>query len=87
MDSHAKHHDDHQATKPHYELGAIVAELGFGEVCVLTRIARRLAMGERLYGRLDLANDTRDFRKEAREEIEDFLVYAACGWLKREAGQ
>jgi hypothetical protein len=32
-----------------------------------------------------LAGDTRAFRsKEAREELEDALVYLACAWLKSE---
>jgi hypothetical protein len=53
------------------------------EVRVLARIAGRLLRGSEIYGRLDVASDRRDFAKEAREEIEDFLVYAACGWLRR----
>jgi hypothetical protein len=71
------------AIAPREELSAIVEALGDDEVRVLTRIAGRLLRGADIYGRLDVASDQRDFGREAREEIEDFLVYAACGWLRR----
>jgi hypothetical protein len=61
---------------------AILGALGTDEVRVLLRIARRLAAGRRSYGLLDIARDPRDFQREAREELEDFLVYTACAWLK-----
>jgi hypothetical protein len=65
------------------DLDAVVATLGADELRVLARIATRLQHGAKLYGLLNLDRDTRDFGgKEAREEIEDFLVYAACAWLK-----
>jgi len=49
------------------------------------RIAERLKSGAERYGLLHLATDNRAFRsQEAREEIEDALVYLACAWLKRE---
>jgi hypothetical protein len=50
------------------------------------RIAERLRQGAGVYGQLHIATDTRDFRNEAREEIEDALVYLACAWLKQEGG-
>ena len=62
-----------------------VSSLGHDEQRVLTRIAARLAHGATTYGPLDLASDRRSFTsKEAREEIEDALVYFACAWLKSE---
>jgi len=65
------------------ELDDILDALGAGEVSVLVRIAERLRMGAATYGPLRLAVDPRDFRsKEAREELEDALVYLACAWLK-----
>ena len=68
------------------ELAMAVRELGVDELRVLARIARRLAMGARQCGVLDVESDQRDFAgKEAREELEDGLVYFACAWLKREA--
>jgi len=68
-------------------LAGVVGSLGHDEVRVLTRIAVRLDVGRRRYGRLHLASDARAFReKEAREEIEDALVYLACAWLKAEGG-
>ena len=67
-------------------LNGAVENLGRDEVRVPTRIAERLALGRRAYGPLDLATDLRTFRsKEAREELEDVLVYLACAWLKAEA--
>jgi hypothetical protein len=66
-------------------LNGLACELGHDEVRVLTRIAERLRGGRDVYGPLDLTSDTRKFRsKEAREEIEDALVYLACAWLKTE---
>ncbi len=66
-------------------LTGLACELGHDEVLVLTRIAERLRGGRDAYGRLDLTTDARKFRsKEAREELEDALVYLACAWLKTE---
>ena len=49
------------------------------------RIAERLVLGATTYGPLDIASDPRSFRsREAREEVEDALVYLACAWLKGE---
>ena len=67
----------------HLQLDRAVAQLGPDEVFVLARIAERLTAGAKVYGPLQLATDPRDFRgKEAREEVEDALVYLACAWLK-----
>jgi hypothetical protein len=71
--------------RPRAELEAIIGQLGEDEVRVLTRIAGRLLHGLELYGCLDLAQDARDFRREAQEEIEDYLVYFACQSLRRAA--
>jgi hypothetical protein len=52
---------------------------------VLARIALRLRAGSFVYGNLCAACDERDFRhEEARQELEDALVYLACAWLKSE---
>lgn len=68
------------------ELAGVAGSLGHDEVRVLTRIAQRLQGGQLTYGPLDLAADARHFRaREARQEIEDALVYLACAWLKAEA--
>jgi hypothetical protein len=65
------------------ELNGALDALGAEEVCVLVRIAERLKAGGRAYGPLHIAQDNRAFRsKEAREELEDALVYLACAWLK-----
>jgi hypothetical protein len=67
------------------QLDHAVARLGPDEVLVLARIAERLTVGATVYGPLQLSTDLRDFRsKEAREELEDALVYLACAWLKAE---
>ena len=70
---------------PRSELEAIIDILGDDEVRVLARIAGRLLRGLELYGCLDLAQDVRDFDTEAREEVEDCLVYLACRWLRDRA--
>ena len=70
-------------TSARTRLNAIVDQLGVDEIRVLTSIAERLLFGAGAYGLLELASDTREFRRrEAREEIEDFLVYLACAWLR-----
>lgn len=70
------------------ELARLTAHLNDDEVRVLVRIAERLRGGARVYGPLRLARDERMFRtKEAREEIEDALVYLACAWLKEQGGE
>jgi hypothetical protein len=67
------------------ELDGVLDALGRDEVCVLVRIAERLRGGAQTYGALRIQQDTRAFRtKEAREELEDALVYLACAWLKAE---
>lgn len=71
--------------RPRSELAAIVEKLGDDEVRVLMRIGGRLLHGRELCGRLDLAEDVRDFDTEAREEVEDCLVYLACRWLRDRA--
>jgi hypothetical protein len=54
-------------------------------VRVLARIAERLKAGQTTYGSFCLETDPREFRaKEAREEVEDALVYLACAWLQNQ---
>jgi hypothetical protein len=66
-------------------LRSIILTLGLDEVLVLGRIAERLRKGQQQYGFLHLSSDRRSFRStEAREELEDALVYLACAWLKSE---
>ena len=66
-------------------LDQAIAKLGRDEHRVLTRIAERLVHGAESYGPLDISSDRRSFRsREAREEVEDALVYFACAWLKGE---
>jgi hypothetical protein len=69
------------------ELACLAVQLGDDEIRVLVRIGERLRAGAHQYGPLQLAADARSFRtKEAREEIEDALVYLACAWLKDQGG-
>jgi hypothetical protein len=67
------------------ELDDTIEKLNVDEVHALLRIAKRLVHGRRSYGELHLASDPRDFAREAREEVEDALVYFACRWLVKEA--
>jgi hypothetical protein len=67
------------------ELNGVAYGLGVDELRVLVRIGERLKLGRGTYGRLYLPTDTRSFRAtEARQELEDALVYLACAWLKSE---
>ncbi len=59
----------------------VVAELGPDERRVLVVLARRLLEGQQVYGRLDLAQDRRDFRHERALEVQDLLIYSAFAEL------
>ncbi|MCC6523369.1 MAG: hypothetical protein IT373_11955 [Polyangiaceae bacterium] len=69
---------------PRAELSQLAGELGPDEVRVLVFVARRLAEGQRCYGRLDVERDARDFERERAEELADALVYGARAELKRQ---
>jgi hypothetical protein len=76
---------DHLAlTRAPEDIDGVVALLGDEERAVLLVLAKRLLAGQRAYGRLDLANDRRDFRAERGLEIQDLLVYSAIDELARE---
>ena len=65
---------------------ALVGEcrgLGEGEVRVLEAIAKRLRMGRDQYGALRPAADSRDWKREATEELLDGCVYLACETLRQ----
>ena len=90
-DHDSKHSDSTPSTERAPNVGTRIAldhavsQLGPDEQRVLTRNAERLALGATTYGPLTLVSDPRFFRsKEAREEVEDALVYLACAWLKGE---
>jgi hypothetical protein len=59
-----------------------VSELGDDELRVIALLAERLLAGQRQYGRLSLAEDPRDWRKERDEEIADLLMYSAFETLR-----
>ncbi len=63
------------------ELDGELADLGVDERRVLLVLARRLLAGQRHYGRLDVATDRRDWRRERSEEIADLLIYSAIAEL------
>jgi hypothetical protein len=68
------------------ELDSILDGLDGDEIAVLAHIAKRLEMGRKIYGPLQIADDPRAFRsKEAREELDDALVYLMIFWLKAAA--
>lgn len=54
------------------------------ERAVLCEMLRRIEIGREQYGELNLDRDRRDFRKEARDEAIDWLVYDCADSLKRE---
>jgi hypothetical protein len=70
--------DEHLA-----ELSATLSGLGDNEIRVVSWLARRLLVGQRRYGRVDLAGDRRDWRRERAEEIADLLVYSGFEELSR----
>ena len=65
---------------------ALVGEcrgLGEGELHVLHAIAKRLRMGRQQYGALRPVPDSRDWKREATEELLDGCVYLACETLRQ----
>ena len=48
---------------------------------VLDQVIRGLENGRSVYGPLHLASDSRNFTREAGEELRDGLVYLACASL------
>jgi hypothetical protein len=64
-------------------IDATCAELGTDEIRTLAYLARRLLQGQRAYGKLDLATDPRDWKRERADELADLLVYTAFEALKR----
>jgi hypothetical protein len=67
-----------------YELQATIAKLGDEELLVLAYVARRLLLGQEMYGRLNAKEDERDFDgEETAQELADVVVYDAMAWLKR----
>ena len=65
------------------ELHAVEAELGDDELRVLLVLARRLLVGQKAYGRLDVRNDPRDWRQERAAELQDLLIYTAIDEVAR----
>jgi len=70
------------ATDARGELGQVLEDLGPDEQRTIAFLARRLLLGQRQYGRLDLEHDARDFATERAEEIGDLLVYSAFAALR-----
>lgn len=66
-------------------LDATCAELGDDEIRTVAYLARRLLEGQRVYGKINLANDPRDWKRERAEEVADLLVYTAFEALKKES--
>jgi len=66
------------------DIAAALAMLGRDELKVVLLVARRLAAGRKAYGPLRIAGDTRDWRREASEELLDATVYLAADVLRRE---
>lgn len=62
---------------PWQELMELGTELGLDEHRVLVVLAKRLLEGQLAYGKLDLHNDPRDWRKERAMEVQDLLIYSA----------
>ena len=67
------------------ELTAIIPDLNDDEQRVLLAIAKRLAMGRKQYGALDLSKDPRTWTKEAYEEALDMSNYLAMALVRRGA--
>jgi hypothetical protein len=78
----AKQRSSEACATPYDRILAALAKLGADESAVLALVAERLAMGRELYGELHVADDARDFAREALEEAADGLVYVAAALVK-----
>src|SRR5262245_6754383 len=68
------------------DLAAVARLLSHDELRVLVTIAVRTRGGQSRYGRLRLAHDNRDFRREALEEACDGCFYLAAGLVRASEG-
>lgn len=71
-----------ESVEPYKRLMALVSQLYEQEIAVLTEVAEGLLQGQTGYARLDLANDTRDFNREAAQEDRDWLAYRAMAIVR-----
>lgn len=65
------------------DLEARLELCAYDELRVVSKILGRLELGRSRYGYLDLARDTRDYKREEAEEHLDGAVYRACDELDR----
>jgi hypothetical protein len=65
-------------SQAHANCLVVLAQLGTDELRVIAELAKRLEMGQRRYGLLDLLRDARDYLRERNEEVLDASIYAAC---------
>jgi hypothetical protein len=65
-------------------LTEVLTQLGEEEREVILYQAERLLMGQKQYGKLNLAADTRDFRVEMRQEVSDWHNYDAMDHVRTE---
>ena len=59
-----------------------IEQLEGDELRVVLAITKRLCIGKRQYGRLDIARDGRNWQREIAEEVLDQAVYTAIYLLK-----
>lgn len=64
------------------EMSEVWDKLGDDERKTILYLANRLLTGQMQYGKIDLANDKRDWSTERKAEIGDLLVYSAFEALK-----
>lgn len=68
------------------DLWSMANTLGSDELEALNAVARGLVTGRHTYGELDVANDPRDFKAEAFQEVRDALVYLGAQLVKLQKG-
>jgi hypothetical protein len=68
------------------DLDAACEALGLDELRVVALVAKRLVLGRKAYGALDILGDRRNWKIEASEEALDCAVYLACESIRGEEG-
>lgn len=64
------------------ELNEVCLGLEPDALRVLIEIAKRLQVGQAVYGKMDLKSEKRDLRREGAEELLDYVVYECMFRLK-----
>ncbi len=73
---------DRVTAEQRHDLEVAIDSLGFDERAVLLRLAKRLVLGRRQYGELNIAKDSRDWMAELLAEQLDAAIYSSIALIR-----